>query len=104
VKSSPLDIFDAHTNPQTLLMGICQVITAEITRLRCHPSHQAPGFPVRDEAQLIAAIQTVMATMAMFAANCPITSELPVSPLCMLFAQSWIDFQLTKVREAYAAI
>ena len=83
-------------------MSICKVITAEITRLRRHPS--APGFPVRDEAQLLVAIQTVMATMAMFAANCPIISGLFVFPLCMLFAQSSIDFQLTKVQEAYAAI
>jgi hypothetical protein len=81
----PLYIF-VHTNPQMLLTGICEVIITEITRLRRHHGHQSPGFPVRDEAQLIAAIQTVMATMAMFAAKCPIISELPVFPLCMLSA------------------
>ncbi|KIM72020.1 hypothetical protein PILCRDRAFT_16516 [Piloderma croceum F 1598] len=71
----------------TLWMGVCQVIAAEITSLRRHPSDRTPGFPIRDEAQLTAAIQTVMATMAFFAANCPI-----------------INFQLNQVQETYAAI
>jgi hypothetical protein len=85
-------------------MGVCQVITAEITRLRCHPGNRTPGFPVRDEAQLIVSIQTVMARMAIFAANCPIISELLVFSLCRLSTQPSKDYQLNQVQETYAAI
>ena len=99
-----MNILNAHTNPQTLLFGVCQVITAEIMRLRRHPGNRTPGFPVRDEAQLIASIQTVMANMAIFAANCPIISELLVFPLCRLSVQSSKGFQLNQVQETYAAI
>jgi hypothetical protein len=68
--------FDADPTSQTLLMIVGQVFIAELTRLRSFRSNRPPEFPVRDESQLVASIQSVMATMAKFAANCLIISEL----------------------------
>jgi hypothetical protein len=56
-------------------MVTCQVLIAEILRLRTHRSTWATGLPVRDEAQLLPSVQLVMATMATLAGNCPIISE-----------------------------
>jgi len=58
-----------------LCMGVCQVLIAEILRLRTHRSTWATTFPVRDEAQLIPSVQSVMATMATLADNYPIIGE-----------------------------
>jgi hypothetical protein len=57
-------------------MIVCQVFISEILRLRSLQRNWAPGIPVGDEAQLTTSVQTVIATMAMFAANCSIISEL----------------------------
>jgi hypothetical protein len=69
-----LNIFDADTNLQTILMIVGRVFIAEITRFRTLRNSR-PDFPVRDEAQLTASIESVMSTMARFAANCPIIGE-----------------------------
>ena len=55
-------------------MVVCQVIIADILRQRNRRSNQNFELPARDEAQLIASVQTVMATMAMFAVDSPIIS------------------------------
>jgi len=85
-------------------MDVCQVYTTEIMRLRRHSSNRESGLPARDEAQLVASIQSVMATMSIFAAHCPIISELLSFPVYKLNAQLSADYQFSKVQEAYAAI
>jgi hypothetical protein len=84
----------AEPNLQTLWMAVCQVFIAEVLRLRTLRSSWTSEFPVRDEVQLIASIQSVMTTMAMFGRNCPITSKLfPLSDVSLILTpQQTINF------------
>ena len=56
-------------------MIACEVLIAEIMRLRTMQSTLVPGFPVRDEGPLIASIESIINAMTIFAENCPMISK-----------------------------
>ena len=70
-----MDVVDVDAICKTLWMMACEVFIAEIMRQRTMQSTWAPGFPVRDEAPLIASIESIITTMAIFAENCPMISK-----------------------------
>lgn len=94
----------SYFNLQTLWMFVCQVFIDEIIRLKGLRPSWNPDLPVRDELHLVSAVEKIMDTMRLFSIMCPTISELCTFFFLFFSDDVFVEYQLSKVDGAFAAI